>query len=95
MPPILSWYEGRETIVRMAALGFTPEFGHLRRLPTRANRQAAVAWYLRRPGDTEHRALALDVLRIEGGLIAEITTFISPELVPKFGLPPLLPPGTD
>jgi RNA polymerase sigma-70 factor (ECF subfamily) len=93
MPPILSWYEGRDTIVRMAALGFTPEFGHLRGVPTRANRQAAVAWYLRRPGDTEHRALALDVLCVERGMIAEITTFVSPELFPKFGLPPSLPPA--
>jgi RNA polymerase sigma-70 factor (ECF subfamily) len=91
--PLLSWYEGRETIVQMAALGFTPEFGHLRGVPTRANRQVAVAWYLRRPDDTEHRALALDVLRVERGMIAEVTTFVSPELFPKFGLPPILPPA--
>jgi len=33
--------------------------------------------------------MALDVLRIEDGLVAEITTFV-PELVPAFGLPPTL-----
>ncbi len=55
-----------------------------------ANTQPAAAHYLRQPGETEHRALALDVLRIEGGLIAEITSFVSPELFPAFGLPPAL-----
>ncbi|MGH2945656.1 MAG: hypothetical protein ACRDPC_05240 [Solirubrobacteraceae bacterium] len=36
--------------------------------------------------DTEYRRLALDVLRIEGGRITEITTFCG-ELFPAFGLP--------
>lgn len=42
--------------------------------------------YLRSPGDTKWRALALDVFRIEGGVIAEGITF-SPEVFPSFGLP--------
>jgi RNA polymerase sigma-70 factor (ECF subfamily) len=92
MPPHSSWYDGRATIVRMAALGFDPAYGHLRGVATGANRQPAVAWYLRRPDDTEHRSLALDVLRIHGGAITEITTFVTPELFPAFGLTPTLPP---
>ena len=63
MPPHRGWYAGRATVMRMAALGFDPAFGQLRGLPTAANRQPAVAWYLRRPDDTEYRALALDVLQ--------------------------------
>jgi RNA polymerase sigma-70 factor (ECF subfamily) len=90
MPPIRSWYVGREQIATLMSAGFRPEFGHLRSLPTRANRQPAVAWYRRLPGDTEHRALSIDVLRIEGGLIAEVTAFVSPELFPAFGLAPTL-----
>jgi RNA polymerase sigma-70 factor (ECF subfamily) len=90
MPPFRGWYEGRATVVRMAALGFDPAFGHLRGPRTGANRQPAVAWYLRRPNDAEHRPLALDVLRIEDGRIAEITTFASPGLFSTFGLPPTL-----
>ena len=35
----------------------------------------AAASDVRRPGDTEFRAFKLDVLRIDGGRIAEITTF--------------------
>ena len=44
------------------------------------------ASYLRKEGDTEFRAFKFDVLRIEHGKIAEITTF-GPELFGAFGLP--------
>ena len=52
--------------------------------------QLAAAHYLRRPGESEYRPLALDVLRVEGGRVAEITSFVSPGLFPAFGLPPAL-----
>ena len=45
--------------------------------------------YLRAAGDTEFRAFKFDVLRIEGGRIAEITTFDA-TLFPAFGLSPTL-----
>jgi RNA polymerase sigma-70 factor (ECF subfamily) len=47
------------------------------------------ASYLRRPGDTQFRAFKLDVLRVEAGAIAEITTF-GPALFPAFGLAAIL-----
>ena len=43
-----------------------------------------------RPGDTEFRAFKFDVLRVEHGKIAEITTF-GPELFGVFGLPATVP----
>jgi hypothetical protein len=49
----------------------------------------AAASYLRAPGDAEFRAFKLDVLRTEGGAIAEITTF-NADLFPAFGLAPTL-----
>ena len=49
----------------------------------------AAASYLRRPGDTEFRAFKLDVLRVEDGTIAEITTF-GAGLFAAFGLPETL-----
>ena len=64
----------------------------MRRLvPVGANRIAGrePSGYLRRPGDSEFRAFKLDVMHIEAGLIAEITTF-NAELFPAFGLPPTL-----
>jgi RNA polymerase sigma-70 factor (ECF subfamily) len=87
MPPHPTWYAGREAILIAMQPAFEPEFGHLRSVAVGANAQAAVAHYLRRPDDSEHRPLALDVLSIEDGRIAEITSFVSPELFPAFGLP--------
>ena len=62
-----------------------PTMGDWRLVPTRANRQPAAASYLRRPGDSVYRAFKLDVLRVEDGAIAEITTFGS-DLFAAFGL---------
>jgi RNA polymerase sigma-70 factor (ECF subfamily) len=90
MPPHRTWYDGREAVVLAAGQGFDPAFGALRTLPTAANRQPAAAHYLRSPGEPEYRPLAIDVVRIEDGRIAEITSFVSAELFPAFGLPPVL-----
>jgi RNA polymerase sigma-70 factor (ECF subfamily) len=90
MPPYLTWYEGRTAILIAQQQGFAAEFGRLRSVTAGANMQPAVAHYLRRPGDSEYRPLALDVLRIEAGCIAEITSFLFPGLFPAFGLPPTL-----
>jgi RNA polymerase sigma-70 factor (ECF subfamily) len=91
MPPQPTWYAGRAAIVEaVSAAAFTPEFGHLRLVPTRANRQPAAAFYLRRPNDTDHRAFAIDVLRVEAGQVGEITAF-GEQLLAAFGLPASLP----
>jgi RNA polymerase sigma-70 factor (ECF subfamily) len=90
MPPHPSWYAGRKAIVIASQQGFDPEWGQLRGLVVAANRQPAVAHYLRRPGESEYRPSALDVLRVEEGRVAEITSFVFPGLFPAFGLPPTL-----
>src|SRR5215211_340834 len=87
MPPHPVWYDGRTAILIASQQGFDPEFGDLRSLVTGANMQPAVAHYLRRPGHSEYRPLALDVLWLERGRVAEITSFVFPELFPTFGLP--------
>jgi RNA polymerase sigma-70 factor (ECF subfamily) len=56
---------------------------------TAANRMPAAGSYLREWKDTEFRAFKLDVIRMEDGLVAEVTTF-GPSLFPAFGLPPVL-----
>ena len=88
MPPHATWYAGREAIMVATRQGFEPAFGQLRTLVARANLQPAAAHYLRRPGEADYRPLALDLLALEGGRIAEITSFVLPELFPAFGLPP-------
>ncbi len=60
--------------------------GQWRLIPAGANRMPAAASYLRRPADSVFRAFKLDVMRIEAGTIAEITTFDA-GLFPAFGLP--------
>ena len=88
MPPQPGTAAGREAMFRLFIEGGfgSEQFGHLRCVVTHANLQPAVANYVRRPGDFLWRALALDVLRIEGGLITEIVTF-RPDTFPLFGLP--------
>jgi RNA polymerase sigma-70 factor, ECF subfamily len=90
MPPHPTWYDGREAILIATRQGFDPGFGHIRTLVTGANGQPAAAHYLRAPGEAEHRRLAIDVLRVEGGSVAEISSFVFPGLFAAFGLPPKL-----
>lgn len=91
MPPQPGVWVGRDTIIReWVDGGFGSEsFGRLRCVITRANGQPAVAAYGRRDGDAEWQAMAMDVLRIEDGRIAEIVTF-GPDVFASFGLPATL-----
>jgi RNA polymerase sigma-70 factor (ECF subfamily) len=90
MPPNPMWFHGRDRILAFVRQTFdqtSPRyFGRWRNLPTRANRMPAVAGYVQRVGTTVYRAQVLDVLRIEDGRVAEITSF-EPHLFPAFGLP--------
>jgi RNA polymerase sigma-70 factor, ECF subfamily len=90
MPPHPTWYAGREAIMTAMRQGFDPDFGRLRTLVAAANMQPAAAHYLRAPGESAYRPLALDVLRLEGGRVAAIDSFVFPDLFPAFGLPPKL-----
>jgi RNA polymerase sigma-70 factor (ECF subfamily) len=90
MPPYPWLYEGLDAVAPLMERAFGEEReGDWRLLPTMANRMQAAASYLRKTGDTEFRAFKLDVLRVEGGEIAEITTF-GPNLFPALGLPATL-----
>jgi RNA polymerase sigma-70 factor (TIGR02960 family) len=90
MPPAPLWFVGRAAMMNFIRPNLDPAspmfFGEWRHLLTRANGRPATAGYVRRPGTSVYRAQAIDVLRIEGGLIVEITTF-EPHLFPAFGLP--------
>jgi RNA polymerase sigma-70 factor (ECF subfamily) len=90
MPPNPFCFEGLDAIAPLMERAFGEDRdGDWRLLPTQANRMPTAGSYLRRRGDSEFRAFKFDVLRIEDGLIAEITTF-GPALFPAFGLPPTL-----
>jgi RNA polymerase sigma-70 factor (TIGR02960 family) len=87
MPPNPFFFEGLESIAPLLQNALRD--GEWRLVPTMANRMPTAASYLRKPGDSEFRAFKFDVLRIEDGRIAEITTF-GAALFPAFGLPPTL-----
>jgi RNA polymerase sigma-70 factor (TIGR02960 family) len=90
MPPHPFFYEGVDQIRPLISDGLTGP-GEWRLVTTSANRMPAAACYLREYGATEFRAFKIDVVRIEGGKVAEITTFDA-TLFPQFGLPPTLAP---
>jgi len=83
MPPHPRRLDGPEAIRPLMA--DAASMGDWRLIPVGANRMPAVAGYLRRPGDSQFRAFKLDLMRVEAGTIAEITTF-NAELFPAFGL---------
>jgi RNA polymerase sigma-70 factor (TIGR02960 family) len=91
MPPDMMVFDGLDAVRPLMERAFAEETrdGDWRLVPTRANRMPTAASYLRRPGDSQFRAFKFDVLRIEDGAIAEITTF-GAGLFPAFGLPPTL-----
>lgn len=76
MPPAPLCFDGRAALAPLLERAFGPDReGDWRLLPTTVNRMPAAASYLRRTGDTVFRGFKLDVLRIEGAEVAEITTF--------------------
>lgn len=97
MPPSPSWYLGREAIrTVLATQAFAPLAQNRWRFsPTRANGSLAFAVYHTTGlGDT-FRAFGIQVITLDesgqGMLMADITTFLDPLLLPFFGFPPELP----
>ena len=86
MPPYATWWRGRDVIA-----GFAAEPVH-RYLPARANGQPANAAYRWDPQRGRYIAEALEVLALEGTRVKEMTAFMTPEVFPRFGLPPELSP---
>ena len=87
MPPLPYRFDGPDALGPLMA--DAAAMGTWRLVPAGANRMPAAASYLRRPGESEFRAFKLDVLRIQAGRIAEITTF-NADLFGAFGLAPVL-----
>jgi RNA polymerase sigma-70 factor (TIGR02960 family) len=90
MPPMPLQYLGREAAARFfSTVAFRP--GRRNRfVATRANRQPALASYIRDPQTGLYRANGLAVLTLSGSLISAITGFDN-SVLPSFGLPRTLP----
>jgi len=81
MPPIPSWFEGREAVVRFFSEPVFRSSWHLR--PTWVSGQLAFAAYMA----PDFRLGALNVITVRGHKIAEITGFLDPAVQAFFSLP--------
>ncbi|MEV5597721.1 RNA polymerase subunit sigma-70 [Streptomyces sp. NPDC052496] len=93
MPPAHLVFDGRAAVLGMwrAVLEGEQAWGDWHAVPLAVNRQPAAANYVRLPGAPSYTAVNIDVLRVEDGRIAEITTF-APDLLPALGLATALAP---
>ncbi len=88
MPPSPSWYKGKEairTFIANTVLAGEGQ-GRYRFVPTRANGQPAFGWYQRGESSGIFHGFAIQVLTFDDELISDITTFMTPSLLPRFGL---------
>ncbi|MFF1695421.1 RNA polymerase subunit sigma-70 [Streptomyces sp. NPDC058257] len=95
MPPTPGLQVGRDTVVDYWAESGFDGMEHLRAVQTSVNRQPALAFYHRQEREGAFLPLTIDVLRISGGSITEITTFHNDRFA-LLGLPESLPAdGTE
>jgi RNA polymerase sigma-70 factor (ECF subfamily) len=89
MPPSPAWCFGRDAVARFfAAYPWRPSARRHLHVATRANRQPAFAVFLAGAPSAPPEPFAIEVLRIEDGLIADIDYFLQPELVERFAIAP-------
>jgi RNA polymerase sigma-70 factor, ECF subfamily len=98
MPPVPSWYQGREAIrtILLAVLFPSDVQKRWRLSPTRANGQPAFVVYRADEATKSYRAFAIQVVTLDASRrdlrqVAEVTAFLGPELVTSFGFPLQLP----
>jgi RNA polymerase sigma-70 factor, ECF subfamily len=86
MPPSPVWYQGRSAIrAFISSVIFAGDArGRWRLRPTRANARPAFAWYQRDESRNVYRAFAIQVLTLDGDLIADVTTFMISTLFKSF-----------
>jgi RNA polymerase sigma-70 factor (TIGR02960 family) len=89
MPPLAQWYQGQDRIRRFLLEG--PLLLRWRFVPTSANGQPAFGTYLWTPERSLFTAAALDLISVRGTGIAEVVSFLTPEIFPAFGLAMELP----
>jgi RNA polymerase sigma-70 factor (ECF subfamily) len=100
MPPSPSWYSGKDSIGKfVAATVFADQGmfsglarGRWRLVPSRANHQPAYAIYQKDEAGG-YQAFGIHVIDIQEGSIAEVVSFVDPDLPVRFGLPSRLMPS--
>jgi RNA polymerase sigma-70 factor, ECF subfamily len=102
MPPMATWYRGRDAIeVFLRDWAFAKRWARdrerfesgerrVRLLPARASGQLAYGAYNYDAERGAYLPYALQVLAFDGPRIGDITGFVTPQLFPRFGLPDAL-----
>ena len=90
MPPLLTWFTGRQAVTHVVALHLLTVPGGHRLVPVMANGQAAFAVYQRDPDGT-YQAHAVLVPTLTRAGVVRIVAFQNPGLFALFGLPPRSP----
>jgi RNA polymerase sigma-70 factor (ECF subfamily) len=86
MPPLPTWYRGRAAVAAFLSSHVLSEM-RWRVVPVRANGQLALGNYVWDEQLDVFEARSISVLTLAREEIAEITTFLDPRLLPRFGLP--------
>jgi RNA polymerase sigma-70 factor (ECF subfamily) len=83
MPPLASWYRGREDIAQWAASWPLSGAWRWRTVRARANGQPALGFYAWSEEEESYRPFALNVLTLRGELISDVTAFIARSAEPR------------
>jgi RNA polymerase sigma-70 factor, ECF subfamily len=88
MPPIPSWYKGRENIAGLVSktIFSGQASGRWRLAPTHANGQVGFGLYKLNEKSGDYDGYGIQVVTFDGELIEDITTFREPGLLKYFGL---------
>jgi RNA polymerase sigma-70 factor (ECF subfamily) len=83
MPPLASWYRGRDAIAQWAAGWPLSGAWRWRTVTTRANGQLALGFYAYNDDEQSYRAFALNVLTLDGEQVSDVTAFIARSAEPR------------
>jgi RNA polymerase sigma-70 factor, ECF subfamily len=86
MPPLLTWFSGRQTVARFIGSRVFAQLGGFQMVPVAANGQPAFAGYTR-GDDGSYHAHEIVVPTVTKTGITRIVVFLYPELFAMFGLP--------
>lgn len=93
MPPTQGLIVGRDAVIADWVAGGYPEMAGLRSVATSVNRQPAVGYYTWHEPSGAYVPITVDVLRVSGGLVTEVTIFDRDHFA-RLGLPERLPGGS-
>jgi RNA polymerase sigma-70 factor, ECF subfamily len=90
MPPMPTWFRGRDAIAAFLARAPLADGRRWRVVPTRANGQLAFGHYLWSADSEAFVAHSISVLALRGEEIADLTCFRDADAFARFGLPATL-----